>query len=449
VARWRAKVAFAFALLFAAAAPAQDRAAAGSLDALLQEVRQGRAEDRAANRAREQEFEARKQERARLLAEAEGETATLEQRSTALEQEFQRNERELEQLEEELAIRLGSLGELFGVVRQVAGDTRALVERSIVSAQIPGREEALDALARSRRLPSKDQLVDLWFALQQEATEAGKLTRFRAPVVAVDGTTTERDVLRIGPFTALTSDGEFLQYTDGALRQLQRSPGGVFTRSAERFANASGAAVAPIDPSKGSILALEIQRPTFAEQIGQGGLIGYVIIAIGAAGLLLALWRLLGLTRTAAAIARAEPGRDDPLSRILDVYEKNPDADTEALELRLDEAVMLEVPRLERGITMVRVLSVIAPLLGLLGTVTGMIRTFQMITLFGTGDPKLMAGGISVALVTTMLGLTVAIPLTFLASLLRERSKGLREILEGRAAGMVAERAEARHGAFA
>ncbi len=447
-------------LLFAAAlslvalpAFAQDAGGAKSLDQLLQEVRAGRQADAATNRQREAEFQQKKDQQAGLLARTRAERQRLEQESAALEKEFQANERELAALEDQLTERLGSLGELFGVVRQVAGDTRALVESSMTSAEHEGRAPALAKLAESKSLPDMDELVNLWFALQQEATEAGKVSRFQAPVVGTDGNPVERTVTRVGPFTAI-ADGEFLTWNSEtqSLQELGRQPSGPARRAAASFEGASGArAVAPLDPSKGSILALEVQRPSAGEQVQQGGVIGYIILGLGAAGALLAAWRffvLFGLgRRIKAQQGRGGAGDDNPLGRILAVYEANPGADTETLDLKLDEAVLREVPPIERGITTVRVLSVIAPLLGLLGTVTGMIQTFQMITLYGTGDPKMMAGGISVALVTTMLGLIVAIPLTFLASVLKDRSKGLIGVLEEQAAGMVARRAEEQGGA--
>ncbi|MEC8351463.1 MAG: MotA/TolQ/ExbB proton channel family protein, partial [Pseudomonadota bacterium] len=101
-----------------------------------------------------------------------------------------------------------------------------------------------------------------------------------------------------------------------------------------------------------------------------------------------------------------------------------------------------EMPKITRNLTLIKIISVVAPLLGLLGTVTGMINTFQAITLFGTGDPKLMAGGISQALVTTVLGLVVAIPTVFLYTLLNTRSKNMLLILQEQSAGIIAERSE-------
>jgi biopolymer transport protein ExbB len=442
------------ALLLAPAVAAQEGGPARSLDDLLREVQAGRAQEQELNRRREEEFRRQKAEQQALLARAEGERARLEARSAELERIFQENERALAVLDEQLRGRLGSLGELFGVVRQVAGDTRSVVETSIASAQHPGRAAPLDEIAQSRKLPTVEQLKDLWYRLQHEMTESGKVVRFRAPVTLPDGSHEEREVVRVGVFSAV-SDGQFLVYQapkegqlEGSLALLPRQPGGRFLRAADDFAEATdGREDAPIDPSKGSILGLLVQAPTASERIDQGGPVGYTIILLGIVGGALAVWRFLALTATGrrvAAQAKQERGSpDNPLGRLMQVYESNPGVDTETLELRLDEAVMRELPPLERALTTIRVISVVAPLLGLLGTVTGMIKTFQVITLFGTGDPKMMAAGIAEALVTTMLGLIVAIPLTFLHSLVSDRSKAVTEVLDEQAAGMIARRAEA------
>jgi biopolymer transport protein ExbB len=136
------------------------------------------------------------------------------------------------------------------------------------------------------------------------------------------------------------------------------------------------------------------------------------------------------------------PDTANPLGRVLAVYHQNRGIDTETLELKLDEAILKDTPALQRGLVTIRVLAVIAPMLGLLGTVTGLIETFQSITLFGTGDPRLMAGGISQALVTTVLGLGAAIPLILMHSALNTRSKRLLAVLEEQSAGLIARHAE-------
>lgn len=436
----------AIALIMPAAGLAQSK----SLDDLLREVRAGRSASSELNKKREAEFRSKKNQQASLLAAKKAERKREEARSTQLEAAFQQNERDLAQLEDQMAERLGSLGELFGVVRQVAGETRGIVEGSMVSAQFPGREPQLEELAGSRDLPKMEALEDLWFTLQQEITESGKTVTFSAPVTQPDGTKVDQQVTRIGVFTAV-SDGEFLNY-DGEKRALElvlRQPGAELLSAADGFGGAAPGNIvtAPVDPSKGALLNLLTQRASLSETIEQGGVVGYIIIGIGILGTLLALWRLFVLWTTSSKVnsqAKSDTASEgNPLGRVLKIYQDNPEADVETLELKLDEAILREISGLETFLSTIKVFSAIAPLLGLLGTVTGMIETFQMITLFGTGDPKLMAGGISEALVTTMLGLVVAIPLTLLHSLVQSRAKSVAEVIEEQSAGMVARRAEA------
>jgi len=431
-------------------APAAGLAQSKSLDDLLKEVRAGRRADSELNKKREAEFQAKKSEQQKLLNNARAERKRQEARSTKLEASFQENERSLAQLEDQLADRLGSLGELFGVVRQVAGEARSTVENSIVSSQFPGREPALIALAGSRDLPSISSLEDLWFTLQQEITESGKTVVYDAKVTQPNGTKVEKTVRRIGVFTAI-SDGEFLSY-DGEKRSLElvlRQPGAELLAAAENFEEAAPGEIveAPLDPSQGTLLRLLVQRANAEETVKQGGVVGYIIIGIGILGTIMALLRLavlFGTDRKVANQAKSDSADEgNPLGRVLKIYQDNPDADVETLELKLDEVILREVSSLETWLSTIKVFSAIAPLLGLLGTVTGMIETFQMITLFGAGDPKLMAGGISEALVTTMLGLMVAIPLTLFHSLVQSRARSIAEVIEEQSAGMVARRAEA------
>jgi biopolymer transport protein ExbB len=422
-----------------------------SLDALLDKVKRSRVENQAINRQREAEFRAKKSDQQRLLREAQGTRDRLERRSEQLESSFNENELRIISLEEQLRNRLGNLGELFGVVRQVAGDTRGILDGSLASAQFPGRAELMAELAESKVLPSIGELEGLWFTLLQEMVESGKVVRFDTTVVLPDGEQVQREVVRVGVFNAV-SGGKFLQYLPGTgkLTELPRQPAGRYRGAAQDLEDATEGMVAmAVDPSRGSILSLLVQAPTYTERVQQGGLIGYITIVLGLFGLGIVVVRFRVLWNTGRAMKaqessdKADPG--NPLGRVMQVYEEYGTADTETLELKLDESILKDAPKLERGLTTVKVVSIIAPLLGLLGTVTGMILTFQQITLFGTGDPKMMAGGISQALVTTMIGLSVAIPLTLLHSWLRDRSKGLIQILEEESAGMVARRAEAEH----
>lgn len=438
----------AILLALSGVAVAADAPQATSLDALLQQVRQGDTTERREHEQRETEFRAANGQQRQLLEQALAEKATAETRSNELELRFEENEGEIPKLQETLRNRQGTLGELFGVVRQVAGDTRGIIEGSIITAQIAGREEFLSQLAQSREMPSIEDLEKLWFTLQQEMTEAGKSTRFRATVVTSEGEAQDREVVRIGTFNAI-SDGKYLQWLPETKRltELGRQPASRHLATLADYEQAkSGMVGVAIDPSRGSILSLLIQTPGFMERVDQGGLIGYITIFLGLIGLAFAGERLVSLSVVGGRIRAqlnsrlADPG--NPLGRVLAVYEEHKNSDVETLELKLDEAILKETPRLERFNTIIKVISVAAPLLGLLGTVTGMIQTFEVITLFGAGDPKLMAGGISMALVTTVIGLCVAIPLVLLHSVLSSRSTALVQILDEQSAGLIAARAE-------
>lgn len=441
----------AIGLLAVSSANAQQPAQ--SLDELLENVRRGTVIETEEHRQREAQFIAAKNRQAQLLRQGKQEQARQEKRSDDLETRFERNEIKLAELEALLANRLGTLGELFGVVRQVAGDTRGVAEASIVSVQYPERIEFLSKLAQKRELPEIEELEGLWYELMREMTETGKVVRFPATVITLDGKQVSQEVVRIGVFNAV-SEGKYLQYLpeSGKLAELGRQPQSRFLNWAVDLAEArSGVVAFGLDPSRGTILSLLIEKPDLIERIQQGGTVGYIIIGLGIVGVLLIIWRMFALFTVGGKVTNqmrdlGSPGQDNPLGRILAVHQENKGVDVETLELKLDEAILKEIPNLERGLATVKVISVVAPLLGLLGTVTGMIATFQAITLFGTGDPKIMAGGISQALVTTVLGLTVAIPTVLLHSLVSGRSKGIIHILEEQSAGLIAMHAEEQEG---
>ena len=213
-------------------------------------------------------------------------------------------------------------------------------------------------------------------------------------------------------------------------------------------AASAGATPVGIDPTGaagGGFLKAIINTPTLEERWHQGRQVGYIITGVGIFALLVALWRFLALNMTSAKmrsqLKRDEIKTNNPLGRVLQAAEDNKGADTESLELHLDEAILKETPKINSGLSLLKIIAMVAPLLGLLGTVTGMIIVFQAITIYGAGDPKAMAGGISSALVTTVLGLLVAIPTLLLHTMLSGKAKKLLHILEEQSAGIVAERA--------
>ncbi|WP_370166929.1 MotA/TolQ/ExbB proton channel family protein [Marisediminitalea sp.] len=422
------------------------------LDALLKQLEEGKFAQTQQNKQREQEFLAKRAEQDQILRDTNALRDNTLALSERLETQFEQNEFKLADLNEALTTRLGSLKELFGVLQQVAGDTKNKFYNSMISAEISGRSEFLDQLAQdmgsSSKLASIEEIERVWFELQREMTESGKVTKFTTDVVEAGGAKVSKEVVRVGPF-ALVADGKYLEFNGvtGTVSELIRQPADRYGESAAELQASNGDIVKfGIDPTGGSILGLLVQAPNLQERVEQGGVVGYIILIVGAFGLLLSIERLFTLTviraKVNSQLKSAEVKDNNPLGRVLKVRDEHPNADTEALELHLTEAILAEVPKLGRNLTIIKIISVVAPLMGLLGTVTGMINTFQAITLFGTGDPKLMAGGISTALVTTVLGLVVAIPTTLLYAMLNTRSKNIVYILQEQAAGVIAERAE-------
>lgn len=423
------------------------------LDALLEQVKRERVLEQQSNKAREAEFLAARDDQAQLLATAKEQLVFQEQRIAQLNQAFQDHEKSLAHREKLLQEKSGSLGELFGTVRQMANDSRSVLESSMISAQKPNRGNFLIALTERKQQPTISELRELWWLLQEEMTESAKVSHFSVPIITAEGKVEEREVTRIGVFTAF-SDGKFLRYLSetGNLVELGRQPVDRLRDLVADFEQTTEPSLQPvvIDPTRGAIMALLVQAPDWKERIQQGGWIGFIILILGAIGLLIALQRFITLTIVGRGVARQQNqdtvSNDNPLGRIMSVYDDTLGQDVETLALKLDEAILREIPAIERGLITLAVLAAIAPMLGLLGTVSGMIETFQSITLFGTGDPKLMSDGISQALVTTELGLAVAIPILLIHSALSSKSNSLVHILDEESAALVARNAEKQHG---
>lgn len=440
-------------LLSVSTVQAADQAA--SLDELLQLIKSAKINESKENKAREAEFNRSKQNQANLLNKAKGTKAAEERRSAQLEKQFSENELQVGKLQEQLQKRLGSLKELFGHLTSTAGDARATLSNSYVSAQLPGRTEFLDEMiakmGSNTQLPTLEEIEQLWYEINREMVEGGRVVKFPATVVKIDGEQVQQDVVRVGLFNLL-SDGSYLEYNtkNGLLSELARQPGSEFTGAAADLqaatAGVTRTGIDPTGPSGGSFLSALINSPSIGERWHQGGLVGYIITAVGAFSVLLALFRFVVLSgvsaRVSAQLKSDSANTNNPLGRVLKVGEDNPGMDAESLELKLHEAVLKERPAIESGLNLLKIIAMLAPLLGLLGTVTGMIITFQAITIFGAGDPKAMAGGISGALVTTVLGLCVAIPTVLLHTVVDGRAKRVSHILEEQSAGIIAEKAE-------
>lgn len=420
--------------------------ASQTLDQLLQQVKKERVSQARIDKKREAQFLAERSDKQALLKMAKKQRITEKARGKRLLEQHATNERRMAELEADLVAAQGDLKEAFGVVRGVAGDAAGIVADSVISAQYPGRAQELAAIGQRKELPTLVELEDLWFALQTEMTESAKISQFETSVANIDGSSTLTLVTRIGAFNLLGQDKYLVRRGDD-VAQLARQPDSRNVATiAPYLAASSGYQALYVDTTRGGLLNLLTGQATLMEKYHQGGIVGYVITGVFVLGLLIALERLitLGLIGAKVSAQLRTPGQpgDNPLGRILNVYHTAKSVDVETLELKLDEAILKEIPRLERGISVIKVFAAIAPMLGLLGTVTGMIGTFQAITLFGTGDPKMMAGGISTALVTTVLGLIAALPLMLVHAVVAGRSKSLLHVIEEQSAGLIAVHAE-------
>ncbi len=434
------------------AAHAQEGETAASMAELLRLIEQGQARDSQEARQREAAFAQARNRQQQLLNQARSERTQLENVSSQLEQQFEANQQDIITARQALDERLGSLKELFGVLQTVSGDAQGDFAASLTNVEYPDRSEFLVALgskmAGASSLASIEDIEGLWHLLQQEVVESGKVSKFTHLVTGADGTQEEKDIVRVGTFNLVSENGYLKVDDDGLVVELAKQPEGRFTGTTSDLIGASSGehVTFGLDVTKGTVLDLLVETPSLMDKFHQGGYVGYAIAILGVIGVLIAILRFVALSsdgrKVAAQLKRDSASSDNPLGRVLAAYESNRQADTETIELKLSEAALKEMPGLTKGLLFIKVVSAVAPLMGLLGTVTGMIQTFQVITLYGAGDPKMMAGGISQALVTTVLGLLVAIPMVLLHTVVSGQSRKIVNILQSQSAGLVAQHSE-------
>jgi biopolymer transport protein ExbB len=434
---------------------------AGNLTKLLEDVQKTRAEITAKFEQRKKEFDGTPEgQKAALTAKADQQRKELDSASQKLTDTYSANELRINNLNNQLrdkAMKLG-LAEVFGLARQAANDDSTVLQQSLISTQFPpaanqpARDEWLRAFSSSRATPTAADLERLWVEIQREMTASGQVAKYKSRVVQPNGQNVEADVIRIGPFNA-TVNGQFVSYlpTLRTFSVLPRQLPADLMSVASSFQNAtSGYAPAVVDPNRGVLVGMYTERPTFVGRIQLGQEVGYVIMTVGALGALAFLYQLFSLVFVRLAVTKQlknldQPTPNNPLGRVLLAFkgDKNRiEEDAEVAELRITEAVLHEVPKLERFQAFLRLAVAAGPLLGLIGTVWGMIITFQSITESGSSDPKLMATGIGQAMIATVLGLGIAIPLLFANALLNSLSRGVVQVLDEQSAGMLAESIE-------
>ena len=415
------------------------------LDLLVESVKTTASIRAKEDRARLNKFLSDKNKQQSLLDNMKYKLTLEERRSERLTKEYEDNDAQLSDLEEQLTLKLGSFGELFGIVRQTAGESKGQFALSLTNIEFPERIEFLGDLAerKSLDLPTTEELERLWYEILNELNQSGKVKSYNADILTKSGELVNQDILRIGVFNSV-SNGNYLNLVteQNLLEYLPKQPERSIRRSAKKLQNSDDYREVFIDPTRGSLLTKLIDRDTWLERINAGGFVGYVIIIILILGLVMGALRFKFLNEESKSINKEletnQFADDSILGKLNSIYSKYSGDNPEDLESQLEDILAKATPPLEKNLSVVKLLAAVAPLLGLLGTVIGMIETFQAITLFGTGDPKLMAGGISQALVTTMLGLIAAVPLLFVHNILDSRSRAISQIYEEQAIGLLA-----------
>jgi biopolymer transport protein ExbB len=419
------------------------------LDQLLAKVKAEHEKERSLNRQREAEFLKARDQQQQLLEKARAAFYLAQAKNNPAKMQAEINDAEIARMRKELQQSVSEMGDIYSIYRQFSADFSAVLGESQIGAQFPDRAQELQQLNKIDALPVIDDMERLWFLVQQEMTESGKISAYDGKIVAATGASRDAKILRIGNLGAF-ANGDFLRYVPETSEFVApaKQPERHFIRMAETFAVSEGEITAvPVDPTRGSLLGMLARTPDMRERIEQGGTVGYITIAVGIVGLLIAFYRTFYLLLVRARVLKQmqhseKPSANNPLGRIILSVQSVAADDEETIQYKLDEAILQEVPRLEYGHTIIKLFAAVAPMLGLLGTVTGMIRTFEAISLFGGGDPKLMAAGISEALVCTVLGLIVAVPMLFGHNVVTALAKAVLQRLDEQSAGILARNME-------
>ena len=354
-------------------------------------------------------------------------------------------------LEQQWSTRELGFREISGNVRMAARDLESLLKASPLSAGNDWRFEAITPLLNTGYFPDIDDITGMAGVFFDEIQRGGEVSLDQGHFVGRDGQPQTGRVYHLGKFTTIyqtDTEAGFLNWSPDGRRlfALGELPPRRVASSISNYLSGDSER-APVDMSSGAALRQLTQGASLMDQLRAGGPVVYPILLIALSALFLIIYKIIFLhrlhgntdrimgqvTELAAQgnwsacedIVSGQKGRMGPVIRVLQAGLGARNDSREALESVLQESILRELPGVQRGIAILAVLGAVAPLMGLLGTVTGMIDTFRIITLFGTSDPKLMSGGISEALVTTELGLVVAIPIMLFHTLLSRRSDHL------------------------
>jgi len=408
--------------------------------------------------------------RQRILADKTALTAEIKRLKSA-NQSLKQTNKQLEKTGSQLQVnekqarsRLNEaaamIKELTGFIRTTAKDLDTLLDQSHQTAFDPGRRLILKPILEDAAFPGMDDIRQMTDLLFDEIRRSGEVRIQQGPIVDRSGHETTADILALGNFTAayrLENETGFLIYSDKSNRffALSKLPPAGIRKNINRYMNGTAEDVY-MDISRGAALRQLTHRLSLVDHIWKGGPIVWPILVIAVIAFFIILERfwvlgrmdinadvLMGRIKSLISTGNwleipelCAAVKKKPVPRVLLAgiecrHMARPD-----MENVLQETILREISRLERFMSTLGMLATVSPLLGLLGTVTGMINTFHVITYYGTGDPRMMSGGISEALVTTMLGLAVAIPIMLCHTILGRKTEKIIGQMEEKAVSL-------------
>ena len=398
-------------------------------------------------------IQSRRQALRQKLADLEAKIRAASDTLSEDQERLDKLSKERDQITRRVSQRLADNKELSILLTDHARTFLALAERSPYSAQRPERLESLRSFVDPHRVFRLEDLETLLTLSFEDMAASRDKIAYTGKMVDRSGNETSGEIIRLGHLPALYRVNDRVGYLtlSPASGRLIMSPRPSFwvRQNLEDYFQGETEAVYT-DISGGAAIQQLAHRVGFMAQLRSGGILVVPILLVGVVALVLTIERLIFLgkvrhntdalmTRVTelvgegdidGAIKATHPHRKRPTGRVLMAGLEHRRDPSEVIESALSETMLRETPRLERFQSALKVCAAVAPLLGLLGTVTGMINTFQVITTHGTGDPRLMAGGISEAMVTTQVGLAVAIPVMIVAAFLGRRARNLSHDME-------------------
>ncbi|ABV88837.1 MotA/TolQ/ExbB proton channel family protein [Shewanella pealeana] len=392
------------------------------------------------------EVKSNQQELSARLASKRAQLAALNEQLVALNQQKQ-------QLTGSYQLAVDDMQLVQGAYQKALSSLTQQWQQSSTSLIEVQREQSLAVAKASSSFPSLSQLNELIGYAVDDMQMTAQVARTSAPISQADGSVSTKELLVFGGLMAVTDTDlpSFIAFTDKLPTAITPVDTGV---SLQLKAWIDGETqLLAMDLSQGRMLPSLAQKQSVGQWVKDGGEVLWPILILAALGLLIALWRAVILLywRPLAQLQKDDSAKADLLKikQQLQSVSRVPAAKVlanaivegscvDAMDQRLKQLMLKQMAQFERGLGFIALLAAMAPMLGLLGTVSGMIETFQSLTEFGNSDPKLLSQGISKALITTQAGLLVALPLLLLHYPLKRRAQALSLNMEQQSALLLA-----------